>query len=170
MQGDCQGILGEYCMRWLGEFLWTRTIFNPPHMWDLMDDVDDTYKQSSLMLNDAINLNEVPMDATKVMQDFNVEQGTNVDNPWMFEPIFFTHIPTLKVTRSYIELLQEISGNYTDPIEPNAIITLPISPTSTLPTCRNVLSHCQTIQPCHCQVKRRCHQVLTPQHQFQFNQ
>jgi hypothetical protein len=36
-------------------------------MWDLMDDVDGTYKQYSLMLNDAINLNEDPMDATKVM-------------------------------------------------------------------------------------------------------
>ncbi len=78
LHDGCQGILGKYCLRWLGEFLWTRTIFNPPHMWDLMDDVDDTYKQSNLMLNDAINLNEDPMDATKVMQDFNVEQGTNV--------------------------------------------------------------------------------------------
>jgi hypothetical protein len=38
-------------------------------MWDLMDDVDDTYKQSSLVFNDAINLNKDPMDATKVMQD-----------------------------------------------------------------------------------------------------
>jgi hypothetical protein len=81
----------------------------------------------------------------------------------MFEPIFFTHIPTLKVTRTYIELLQEISGDYTYPIEFNATTTLPISPTSTLPICRDVLSHCQTIQPCHRQVKRRCHQVLTPQ-------
>jgi hypothetical protein len=57
----------------IGEFLGTQLILNPPHMWDLMDDVDNTYKQSSLTPNDAINLNEAidlnedPMDATKVM-------------------------------------------------------------------------------------------------------
>jgi hypothetical protein len=39
-------------------------------MWDWMDDVDNTYKQFGLMLkdaislNEAINLNEDPMDAT----------------------------------------------------------------------------------------------------------
>lgn len=106
-------------------------------MWDLMDDADNTYKQSSLTPNDAINLNEDPMDATKVMQDFNVEQGTNVDDTWMFEPIPFTHIPTPKVIRSYIELMQKISGDYVDPIKLNATTTLPINPTSTLPTCQD---------------------------------
>jgi hypothetical protein len=69
------------------------------------------------------------------MHDFNVEQGTNVDDAWMFEPIPFTHIPILKVTRSYIKLMQKISGDYTNPIEFNATTTLPISLTLALPTC-----------------------------------
>lgn len=64
---------GQVQYEMIGEFLGTQLILNPPHMWDLMDDVDNTYKQSSLTPNDAINLNEAidlnedPMDATKVM-------------------------------------------------------------------------------------------------------
>jgi hypothetical protein len=66
------------------------------------------------------------------------EQGTNVDDTWMFEPIPFTHILTPKVTRSYIKLMQKINSDYVDPIKLNATTTLPINPT-TLPTCRDAI-------------------------------
>jgi hypothetical protein len=111
----------------IGEFWGTQPILNPPHMWDLMDDVDDTYKQSGLMPNDAINLNE----------------DLNVDDTWIFEPIPSTHIPTPKVARNYIELMQKISDDYVDPIELNATPTLPISPTQHYPFVEMQLCHYQ---------------------------
>jgi hypothetical protein len=48
------------------EFLGTRPIFNPPHMWDIMDDANCIYtEQSNLTPIDAINLNNDSKDTTK---------------------------------------------------------------------------------------------------------
>jgi len=81
----------------------------------------------------------------------------------MFEPIPFTHIPTPKVARSYIELMQKISGDFVDPIEFNATTTLPISSTSTLPTYQDaiVLLSNNTTMPLSSQ--KEVPQILTPQ-------
>ncbi len=100
-----------------------------------------------------------------------MEQGTNVDDTWMFEPIPFSHIPTPKVIRNYIKLMQKISGDYANPIKLNATTTLPINPTSTLPTCQDAtvpLSN-NTTMPLSCQkeVPPSINPQQTPQHQLQ---
>jgi hypothetical protein len=48
-------------------------------MWDLIDDVNDTYKPFRLTSNDTINLND-DSNATKKMQNFNIEGNTNVND------------------------------------------------------------------------------------------
>jgi hypothetical protein len=84
-----------------GEFLGTQPIFNPLHM----DDANGTYKQSSFMFNDVINLNEDSMDVIEVTQDFNVKQHVNVNDMWMFESTPSMHIPPTRITRSLTKLI-----------------------------------------------------------------
>lgn len=62
-------------------FLGTCPIFNPPHMWDLMDDANKNYKPSILTHSDTINLNENSIDVNyEAMQNVNAKKNTNADD------------------------------------------------------------------------------------------
>jgi hypothetical protein len=113
----------------IGIFLGTQPIFNPLHM----DDADGTYKQSNFKLNDGINLNEDSMDVIEVSQDFNVKKGANVNDTWMFKSAPSMFIQPTRIVRSLTKLIQEINGNYANPIKLNTTTTSPTCPTSTLP-------------------------------------
>ncbi len=137
------------------KFLGTCPTFNPPHMWDLMDDVDMNYKLFGLTPNDSINLNEDSIDANyEAIQNVNVEEDTNVDDDWMFKPTLATILPPHSAaTKSFTKLMHEISGNSTHPI--HIEVTSPLLPLQ--------------MQLHHCPFNHKSCQVLTlhqtPPHQ-----
>jgi hypothetical protein len=72
---------GQGLYEMITNFLGTHPIFNPPHMQDLMDDVDGNYNSYGLTPNIAINLNENSIDANyEALQNVKVEKDTNVDD------------------------------------------------------------------------------------------
>jgi hypothetical protein len=72
---------GQGLYEMITNLLGTHPIFNPPHMQDLMDDVDGNYNSYGLTPNIAINLNENSIDANyEAMQNVNVKKDTNVDD------------------------------------------------------------------------------------------
>jgi hypothetical protein len=73
------------------------------------------------------------MDVIEVTQDFNLKQGANVNDMWMFKSTPSMFIQPTRITRSLTKLIQEINGNYANPIKLNITKTLPTCPTSTLP-------------------------------------
>lgn len=73
------------------------------------------------------------MDVIEITQDFNVKQGVNVNDMWMFKSTPSMFIQPTRITRNLTKLIQEINGNYANPIKLNATTTLPTCPTSTLP-------------------------------------
>ncbi len=84
-------------------------IFNPPHMWDLMDDAHRNYEPYGLTPNNAINQNENSIDVNyAAMQKANVEKDTNVDDGWMFEPTPSTPLsPRSAAIKSFTKLMHE---------------------------------------------------------------
>ncbi len=73
------------------------------------------------------------MDVIEVTQDFNVKQGVNVNDTWMFKSTPSMFIQPTRIARSLTKLIQEISGNYANPIKLNTTTILPTCPTSTIP-------------------------------------
>ncbi len=72
---------GRRLYKMVVEFLGTCPIFNPPHMWDLMDDANKNYKPSILTHSDTINLNENSIDVNyEAMQNVNAKKNTNADD------------------------------------------------------------------------------------------
>ncbi len=120
------------------EFLGTRPTFNPLHMWDLIDDVDGNYKPFGLTPNDSINLNENLINANyEAIQNVNVEEKTNTNDGWMFEPTLVTTLPLHSaVANNFTKLMHDISGDSIDPIhsEITAPLPTPSNATTLLPT------------------------------------
>jgi hypothetical protein len=102
-------------------------------MWDLMDDANGIYKPSTFTPNNTINLND-DSNAIEKMQNFTIEENTNANEARMFEPpLVACFPPRTKARRSLIELMQDISGGFMDPIQLNATVT-------TLPTRFNAIT------------------------------
>jgi hypothetical protein len=72
---------GQGLYEMIAKNLGTCPIFNPPHMWGLMDDAHGNYKPSGLIPNNAINLSENSIDVNyEAMLKENAKEDTNVDD------------------------------------------------------------------------------------------